>query len=309
MTLSIAKTSFELPPNSHFGVYDSIDTPESSTWDISNLVAGDLHQLPGSLGNQSGAWYNAHTRRLGTIQNAAGVIREWDEDEVIAGTVLAPIRTISTSGWVSADTESLTDPQPNFLEGGYSSYTSDEGGGANNAYRMEFTRAELVSTSNITKGVRSRRTDGPAGPGNNDGKEGVDRNHFTETMVTVMEGRQEVVDPPHAFEWEEPADRDADATYADNSLVVTTPYVADDLLAPTHDQSDILWHLPTDTFLVLSDLGNRIYHIQRGSPGTVLGEFDLSGLGLGQIEWFVRYGDGLIVGGETGFYRVLEYIV
>lgn len=307
MTLAIAKKRFIIPANTHFDVYDCVDTPDSPSWAISNLSYGTQYTLPDDLGNISDCYYCGHTKRFGFIQNGTGIIFEYDEDEIVAGTATSPIRTITITGTDSSDTESICDPEPNFLEGGYSVYTTDEGGGANNCYRVEITREQLISTSNISIAVRNqRRLDEPA-TGNNEGLEGNDRNPFTEAVVAVMEGRQN--DNPQSFEFTEPADRDTDYIETDPELsaTLTTPFDSQALLTAGHDQSSISWHLPTNTLLVLSDLGNRLYHIQRGTPGTVLGQLDLAGQGLGQIECSCFYGDGVLVAGETGGYMILGY--
>ncbi len=307
MTLSIAKTSFELPPNTIKDIYDSVDTENSPTWLVENLTAGTLYTIPNILNNMSDGGYCPATKRFKFIQNNTFILYEFHEADVLAGTCDAGtmIRTVTLSGLAGGDTEGYCDEQPNFAEGGHSSYVTEESSGANRAYRLEWTRAELIGTSNIAaKVVRNQRTYGAPAAGNNEGGEGGDRDIFTETMVNVQEGRQ--IDNPIAFQWAEPADRDVDYIYTDPELTVTTPYDAQAVLDPTHDQSSIIILYPTNTVLVLSEIGDTIYQISLAT-GLEVSRFSVAGLTF-QPEGLIRLGDNILLISESNEYMLLTYV-
>lgn len=307
MTLALPKTQYDLPKNTISNHYHSIDTDNSSTWRVENLTDGTKYNFPGSLANISGGRFMRPTQRFACIQNNTTIIREYPLDKFLAGTLLAGdlIREVDVTGFSGNDTEDLSEYFKNYLEGGYSFYVAHESGGVIEGGRVELTRAQVVGVSNIAQAVRSVRTMDATASGNNEGCEGVDRDPFLEKMIGVKEGRQ-TSDVPKAYEFIEYHDRDTNIAY-NTGLTVTTPYVADTLLDSGDDQSSVCYHRPTDTILVLSEIGDKIYQIQRGSPGTVISTLDITG-DLTQPEGLALIGDDLVVISEPDEYMVYTYV-
>lgn len=302
MTLSLVKTQFDIPQNTHLRIFESRDTADSPNWRVSNLSGGTTRTVPGGLNNLSDGYYNIFTKRFGSYQNNTGIIREYPEStfDTVSTT---QTRSVTITGTVGADTEGISDPEPNFLEGDHSNYTCDESGGANRSYRVEWDRSDLTGTIDIVaKTVRATRTHAVAASGNNEGTEGVDWNPFTDQVLAVQEGRQ--IDNPLAFLYTEPADRDTDIAY-NTGLTVINPYNAQAVLDPGHDQSSCLFHRPTNTYLVLSETGDTIYQID-ATTQLEIDRLSIAG-DMTQPEGLCMYFDNLVVWGEPDEYRVYQY--
>ena len=74
----------------------------------------------------------------------------------------------------------------------------------------------------------------------------------------------------------------------------------------THDQSSILYHTPTDTLIVLSEIGDTLYQISLAT-GLEISRLSISGL-MFQPEGLSRYGDDVIVWGEVNEYMIFTYV-
>ncbi|PHS20250.1 MAG: hypothetical protein COA86_02860 [Kangiella sp.] len=269
---------------------ESINSP---AWRVSNLVAGTLVNL-GTGTNTSDVNYNPFTKRFGFIRNNFGTITEISESDIVnsvASPTLIRVITILGLGGFN-DTEGLSDILPNFLEGGYECWFTIENGGRNWGYNLPFTKAELLSTANISVTVRQRLQFAANSSGTNDASEGIYYSWQTDRLIVCQEG---AVSTRVIFLADRPTDRDTDLDQAvDAGFSVTNPFDADVVIQTGSDLSSILIHEGTGHILVLSDTGNAVY--QYDFSGTLISTLNI--VGMFQPEGLALHGDNLVIMGE-----------
>lgn len=268
MTLNIVSTSFSAPRNTHKNMFNSVENSISPNWRVNNLVPRPAVILQddnsNSLPNISGVYYNEFNQRVGFLQNNTRIVYEYTLESILNGTP-SFIRQFEITAMAGNDSEGVGNVVPNYLEGGFEQFYTEESGSANRGYIVDVTSL-LSSSVDTTQAVRQRFNTADAAGSNNSGSEDGDIDEEDQYIVQVQEGEQ-VGTVPQVYAFTRPTDRDTTPldgslfTGGNNDFVVTTPVNIASIFPSGVDLSGCCYHKGADTWIFLSHLLNQAYQV------------------------------------------------